>query len=64
MTRMYNRAMKLTAAQKKKLTSKVKHLTGECGCSPNSKTCPYWKYVDKGGDDWQAKLIIKEIEKL
>lgn len=56
--------MKLTAQQKKKLTSKINHITGECCCSPNSKTCLYWKNVDKGGDDWQAKLIIKEIEKL
>ena len=56
--------MKLSATQKKKLTSKVKHITGECGCSPNSKTCIYWRLVDKGGDDWQAKEIIKEVEKL
>ena len=56
--------MKLTAQQKKKLTSKVNHITGECECRPNSKTCLYWKNVDKGGEDWQAKEIIKLIEKL
>lgn len=56
--------MKLTAAQKKKLTTAIKHITGECGCSATSTKCAYWKYVDKGGADWQAKLIIKEIEKL
>lgn len=56
--------MKLTKAQEKKLASKVKHITGECSCSPNSKTCIYWKMVDKGGDDWQAKEIIKALEKL
>lgn len=59
--------MKLTAAQKKKLTTAIKHITGECGCSASSKTCAYWRNVDrrdKGGDDWQAKLILKEIEKL
>lgn len=57
-------SMKLNATQKRKLTAKIRHITGECGCSPNSKTCSYWKNVDKGGEDWQAKLIIKEIEKL
>lgn len=56
--------MKLTAQQKRTLTSKVKHITGECSCPPNSKTCIYWKMVDKGGDDWQTKEIIKLIEKL
>ena len=56
--------MKLTAKQKRTLTSKVKHITGECSCSPNSKTCIYWKLVDKGGDDWQTKEIIKVLEKL
>lgn len=56
--------MKLTVAQKKRLTSKIKHIVGECGCSPNSKTCLYWKNVDRGGDEWQAKLILKEIERL
>lgn len=62
--RMYNKGMKLTATQKKKLTSVIRHVTGGCGCSPNSKTCIYWKLVDKGGDDWQAKEIIKVIEHL
>lgn len=61
---MYNRGMKLTAKQKRTLASKVKHITGECSCSCNSKTCLYWKNVDKGGEDWQAKEIIKAIEKL
>lgn len=56
--------MKLTSAQKKKLASKIKHITGECGCSANSKACLYWKNVDKGGEDWQVKAIIKEIESL
>lgn len=56
--------MKLNAQQKKKLTGKIKHITGECCCSSNSKSCLYWKYVDKGDENWQAKLIIKEIEKL
>lgn len=56
--------MKLTKAQKMKLTKTISHITGECSCSPNSKTCIYWKLVDKGGDDWQAKEIIKVIEKL
>lgn len=60
----YNGIMKLTAKQKRTLASKVKHITGECSCSPNSKTCIYWKLVDKGGDDWQTKEIIKLIEKL
>lgn len=56
--------MKLTKAQEKTLTSKIKHITGECGCLPSSKTCLYWKYVDKGGDDWQAKEIIKLVKSL
>lgn len=55
--------MKLTKAQKEKLIKKVRHITGECMCSPNSK-CIYWSKVDKGEADWQAKEIIKEVEKL
>lgn len=55
--------MKLTATQEKKLTAKLIHITGECNCSPNSKTCLYWKLVDKGGVE-VAKEIIKEIKKL
>lgn len=60
----YNMGMKLNATQKKKLTSVIRHVTGECGCSPNSRTCLYWKNIDKGGDDWQVKEIIKVLEKL
>ena len=56
--------MKLTKAEEKKIIGKITHITGECGCSPNSKTCLYWKYVDKGGDDWQAKEIVKLIKSL
>lgn len=56
--------MKLTKAQENKLITKIKHIVGECGCSSNSKTCAYWKLVDKGGADWQVKEIIKEIKKL
>lgn len=56
--------MKLTATQKKKLAGKIKHITGECGCSTNSKTCIYWKKVDGKDTEWQTKEIIKEIEKL
>ena len=56
--------MKLTKAQQQKLERAIKHITGECMCSPNSKTCLYWKQVDKGGDDWQAKEIIKLIKEL
>ena len=56
--------MKLTQTQKKNLTKAISHITGECMCSPNSKTCAYWANVDKGGEGWQAKLIVKEIEKL
>ena len=56
--------MKISKAQEKILTSVLKHITGECGCSANSKTCIYWKLVDKGGDNWQANEIIKVIKKL
>lgn len=59
--------MKLTSAQKKKLESKIKHIVGTCQCPATSRTCIYWKNIDrrdKGGDDWQAKEIIKEVEKL
>lgn len=56
--------MKITATQSKKLTAKIRHIVGECGCPASSKTCAYWKNVDKGEDDWQAKLIIKEIKNL
>ena len=56
--------MKLTKTEEKKLLTIMKHITGECMCSPNSSTCFYWKNIDKGGADWQAKAIIKEIKKL
>lgn len=56
--------MKLTRAQENKLATKIRHITGECGCSASSKTCLYWKNVDKGGEDWQAKEIIKAIKAL
>lgn len=56
--------MKLTATQKKKLISRAKHYTGECGCSPLSKSCPYWKLIDKKGEDDLAKGLVKELEKL
>ena len=56
--------MKLTKTQEKKLAGKILHITGECQCSPSSTTCLYWKNVDKGGDDWQTKLIIREIKAL
>lgn len=62
--RGYNKAMKLTATQKKKLISRAKHYTGECGCSPLSKSCPYWKLIDKKGEDDLAKGLVKELEKL
>ena len=56
--------MKITKAQEKKLAQAVRHITGECLCSPSSKTCIYWKQVDKGGADWQAQEIIKLIKAL
>lgn len=62
--KMYNKAMKLTATQKKKLISRAKHYTGECSCSPLSKSCPYWKLIDKKGEDDLAKGLVKELEKL
>lgn len=56
--------MKLTKAQETKLAKLIVHITGECMCSPSSKTCLYWKNVDKGDDDWQTKAIIKAIKEL
>lgn len=56
--------MKLTKKQENELAKKLPHITGECLCSPSSKTCEYWKNVDKGGDDWQTKAIIKAIKDL
>ena len=56
--------MKLTKLEEKKLAAKILHITGECSCSPSSKTCAYWATVDKGGATWQTNLIIKEIKKL
>lgn len=55
--------MKLTKAQKTKLASKLRHITGECNCPSNSKTCLYWTLVDKGSEGI-VKAIISEIEKL
>ena len=55
--------MKLTATEVKKLQKILPHITGACMCSPNSKTCTYWKNVDKS-EDWQTKAIIQEIKKL
>ena len=56
--------MRLSKTDEKKLAARIKHITGECDCSPNSKTCAYWANVDKGGATWQTNLIIKEIKKL
>lgn len=55
--------MKLTATQIKTLNKVLPHITGACMCSPSSKTCVYWKNVDKK-EDWQTAEIIKEIKKL
>lgn len=54
----------MNKTQEKALASKIKHIVGECGCPASSKTCAYWLHVDKGGDDWQTKMIIKEVKKL
>lgn len=56
--------MKLTKTQEAKLSRAVRHITGECGCLPSSKTCAYWKNVDKADTDWQAKLVVKEVKNL
>ena len=56
--------MKLDSKQKKQLSKTLPHITGECMCPASSKTCVYWKNVEKGVGEWQTKLIIKEIEKL
>lgn len=56
--------MKLTKAEEKKLSDKLKHIVGACMCQSNSKTCAYWKNVDSKDDEWQVKEIIKEIKKL
>lgn len=56
--------MKLTSLQTRALRRKLLHVTGECGCSANSKTCAYWANVDRGGAEWQTDLIIKEVKKL
>lgn len=59
--------MKLTRAQEKKLESKIKHIVGTCQCPATSKTCAYWRNIDrrdKGGAEWQTDLIIKEVKKL
>ena len=59
----YKLIMKLTATQIKTLNKVLPHITGACMCSPSSKTCIYWKNVDKK-EDWQTAEIIKEIKKL
>lgn len=56
--------MKLTKLEEKRLAAKLLHITGECGCASDSKTCAYWANVDKGGAEWQTDLIIKEVKKL
>ena len=56
--------MELTKTQETKLAKAITHIVGECGCSPNSKTCAYWNNVDKPDMNWQTELIIKEIKKL
>ena len=55
--------MKLTKKQEGDLAKKIVHITGECMCSPTSKTCIYWKKVDEELG-WQTKAIIQEIKKL
>lgn len=55
--------MKLTKSVEAKLRKDISHITGECMCKPSSKTCTYWKCVEKGGA-WQTDEIIKLIKKL
>ena len=55
--------MKLTKTQISELNKKLPHITGECMCKPNSKTCIYWKKVDTG-ERWQTDEIIKLIKAL
>lgn len=52
----------MNKTQEKALRTTIEHITGECGCAPSSKSCIYWKQVDKGGDKWQTDLIMKEIK--
>lgn len=56
--------MKLTKMQENKLAKKIVHITGECNCLPSSRTCAYWKNVDKADYNWQTHLIIKEVKNL
>lgn len=59
--------MKLTKAKQTELVKKFKHIVGTCNCPATSKTCLYWRNVDrrdKGEEDWQVDLIMKEIKKL
>lgn len=56
--------MKLNKTEEKALTTKIKHIVGECDCLPSSKTCTYWKLVDSKEPDWQTKEILKLIKKL
>lgn len=56
--------MKLTKAKQTELAKKFKHIVGTCNCPADSKTCTYWRNVDKCDYDWQVDLIIKEIKKL
>ncbi len=56
--------MKITKAQEKQILKKLPHITGECMCPASSKTCIYWKNVDKGVENWQAKELVKLIKEL
>lgn len=53
----------MTKRDENKLRSQIRHITGECMCSPNSKTCVYWKNVDSNKKEWQTDEIIKLIKK-
>lgn len=56
--------MKVNQTELNKLAKKITHITGECGCPASSKTCVYWKTVDKADYNWQTDLIIKEVKSL
>lgn len=56
--------MKLTKKQENELAKRLVHITGECGCPASSRTCTYWKNVDKCDYNWQTNEIMKLIKNL
>lgn len=51
----------MTAANLRKFEAELKHILGECSCKPTSKTCQYFKIIDKSNPAKAQHLAIVKL---